>query len=446
MNTAEYRETSSRTTPLAREVGRLVSANSGLLEVIMQGLTLGERVTVDRSSGAALSGIVTGFHDGRTTVLPLGETRGLELGATVRRHLQRAGAPDLRDLRGRVLGPDGADLAAPGVVAAVPHTARRLGPLDRQSVGEQLCTGYRVIDTLMPLVRGQRVGIFAGSGVGKTTLMTHLAQRLDADLIVVALVGERAREVGEFYRLVQRAGIADRMCIIAATSDAAPMERVAAAERASAVAAQAADDGAQVVLFVDSVTRYARALRDVALLCGEAPARRGYPASVFSRLPQLIEEAGGRRCAHVTALYTVLVEGGEMEEPIADELRGLVDGHWVLRRSLAERGHFPAIDGAASVSRLAAEALSHEEARLCSALRAALQHRDRFGDAIAMGVYDYGADPRSDALIDHGDAIDRFLRQARPDSERDATFAELEELMEGLAPFYSITPLQEVGR
>lgn len=445
MNTANYRKASDARIPLGREVGRLIAANSGLLEVVMQGLTLGDRVAIERPDATALSGIVTGFHNGRTTVLPLGETRGLELGATVRREPERQGPTDLRELCGRVLGPDGSDLTAPGVTAAVPHASQRLGPLERQAVGEQLCTGYRVIDTLMPLVRGQRVGIFAGSGVGKTTLMSHLAQRLDADLIVVALVGERAREVGEFHRLIQRAGVADRMCIIAATSDAAPMERVAAAERASALAALAADEGAHVVLFVDSVTRYARALRDVALLCGEAPARRGYPASVFSRLPRLIEEAGGRRSAHVTALYTVLVEGGEMEEPIADELRGLVDGHWVLRRALAERGHFPAIDGAASVSRLAAEALSDGEARLCSALRAALQHRDRFGDAIAMGVYDYGADPRSDALIDHGDAIDRFLRQARPDSERSATFAELDELMVGLAPFYSNAHLQEVG-
>jgi FliI/YscN family ATPase len=261
--------------------------------------------------------------------------------------------------------------------------------------------------------------------------LAQLARGTDSDVAVVALVGERGREVAEFLEEVLSEEARARTTIVVATSDAPPLLRMRAAEMATALAEAWRAEGKHCLLLVDSLTRYARALREVALLSGERPARRGYPASVFAALPRLLERAGNDAVGAITAVYTVLVDGGDMEEPVADEVRGIVDGHWVLRRSLAERGHFPAVDVPGSVSRVAPRIVGEEQLEAATAVKAALALLSQHADAIDLGIYEPGSRPAVDAAIEAEDLLLEFTRQP-PDehSELSETLNQLINLSE----------------
>jgi FliI/YscN family ATPase len=274
-----------------------------------------------------------------------------------------------------------------------------------------LATGVRVLDGLLTLGVGQRVGLFAGSGVGKSTLLGAIARGASADVVVVALVGERGREVGDFLQhSLGEAGLR-RAVVVVATSDAPPVERLRAAQVATAIAEGFRDDGRSVLLLVDSVTRVARAQREIGLAVGEPPARRGYPPSVFTLLPRLLERSGQGKVGSITAIYTVLVEGGDMDEPIADEVRGILDGHVVLSREIAARGLYPAVDVPASISRVMDAVVTREHAEQARLLRALLGSYAQKRDLLAVGAYVKGSDPKLDAAIALMPELERFLAQ-----------------------------------
>jgi type III secretion protein N (ATPase) len=313
--------------------------------------------------------------------------------------------------------------------SAVPVDRSPPPALGRRPVSRALPTGVRVIDGLLTLGEGQRIGLFAGSGVGKSTLLGAIARGTAADVVVVALVGERGREVGEF--LEQSLGPEGRKksVVVVATSDAPALERLRAAQVATAYAEYFRDRGQSVMLLVDSVTRFARAQREVGLSAGEPPARRGYPPSVFALLPRLLERSGQGERGSITAVYTVLVEGGDMDEPIADEVRGIVDGHVVLDRNVAARGRYPAVDVTVSLSRVMSSIVDKSHRETAGRMRDLVALYEAKRDLILLGAYAKGTDKELDRAIELMPRIESFLRQ---DSEEVTPFAESVQKM-GLA-------------
>lgn len=398
-----------------RPRGAVVRVTGGVVEAAVAGVALGDAVSIARRGQPPVPAEVVGLREGRAVLAPLGELAGVggesEVIATGRPLTLRAGEA----LRGRILDGlghpiDGAPLP-PGLdeweVDRPPPP-----PLQRSRIDAPLPLGVRAIDGLLTAGHGQRLGIFAGSGVGKSTLLAQLARGARADVSVVCLVGERGREVRDFVEdALGQAGLA-RSVVIAATSDAPPLVRCKAAHVATAIAEWFAERGASVLFLLDSITRYARALREVGLAAGEPPARQGYPASVFAALPRLLERTGSRGRGVVTALYTVLVAGGDMEEPIADEVRGILDGHVVLDRRVAAAGRFPAIDLLASVSRLMPAVASPPHLAAAARLRALLAAHERVRELLALGAYRAGGDPEADVAIARWPAVEAFLRQA----------------------------------
>jgi FliI/YscN family ATPase len=396
-------------------VGRLTAASSSTLRASLPDAAMGAVVTVERATAELLAEVV-GFEGDDVILLPWEDATGVRPGAPVRLSALGAHAPDAAAALGAVLDPFGRRLDdGPDVpTGAHPLRAPPPEPLRRGRVHRPLETGVRVLDGLLPLGQGQRVGLFAGSGVGKSMLLGQLTRGVDADACVVALVGERGREVGEFLDELDALGSRVRTTVVVATSDAPPLARIRAAHLATAIAEDWRDRGAHCLLLVDSVTRYARALREAALAAGEKPARRGYPASVFAALPVLLERAGPGATGAISAIYSVLVDGGDLEEPVSDEVRGILDGHVVLSRSLAERGHFPAVDVLRSVSRVATRVTDAEHADAMLRIRDAMAALERQRDAIELGIYQRGTDPRIDAALDVEERLLAFLRQ-RPD-------------------------------
>jgi flagellum-specific ATP synthase len=357
---------------------------------------------------------VVGFRRGRTLLMPLGDLQGIAPGTSVR----TSGTP-LRvavgnELLGRVL--DGLGNPIDGIPAASAENARSTiapppDPLTRPRIRERVGLGVRALDALVPCGRGQRLGIFAGSGVGKSSLLGMIARSSGADVNVIALVGERGREVREFIE--RDVGDAlSRSVVVVATSDQPALVRIRAAFTATAIAEHFRDSGKDVLLMMDSVTRFAMAQREVGLAVGEPPATRGYTPSVFALLPRLLERAGTSEAGSITGLYTVLVDGDDMNEPIADAVRSILDGHVVLTRELAHAGHYPAIDLLASVSRLIGDIVSPEVLAAAQQLRGALAALREKEDLIAIGAYQRGSDPLVDAALMHRAQIESFLRQA----------------------------------
>jgi type III secretion protein N (ATPase) len=332
-------------------------------------------------------------------------------------------------LLGRVLGGLGEPIDGGATLRAGVWRAVEAPPppaLGRRPIERVLATGVRVLDGLLTLGQGQRVGLFAGSGVGKSTLLGEIARGTAADVVVVALVGERGREVGEFLdKSLGEQGLR-KSVVVVATSDAPALERLRAAQVATTVAEHFRDEGAQVLLLVDSVTRFARAQREVGLAAGEPPARRGYPPSVFAMLPRLLERSGQGDHGAITAVYTVLVEGGDMDEPVADEVRGILDGHIVLSREVASRGQFPAVDLMSSISRVMDAIVTQEHRKAASAFRSLLAAYESKRDLITLGAYARGSDAKVDAAMARMPKMEAFLRQAPTDvSAFDATLKEL---------------------
>jgi len=416
-------------TPALRPTGRVLGVTGLALRVAVPGARVGDLVTVQRRGGP-LACEVVGFGDGEAIAMPLGHLTGVGPDDVV----ESAGGPlqvrASRALLGRVVDGLGRPLEGGDVTGGVlvPVDRDPPGALARRPITAPLATGVRVLDGLLTLGEGQRVGLFAGSGVGKSTLLGAIARGASADVVVVALVGERGREVGEFLEHALGPEGRARSVVVAATSDASALERLRAAQVATAYAEAFRDEGARVLLLVDSVTRFARAQREIGLAAGEPPARRGYPPSVFAMLPRLLERSGQGDRGSITAIYTVLVEGGDMDEPIADEVRGILDGHVVLDRAIAARGRYPAVDVTASLSRVMDAVVSREHAASARRLRSLVATYEAKRDLVAMGAYAKGSDRELDDALLRMPRVEAFLRQEPRDrAPMDATVLSLAE-------------------
>jgi flagellum-specific ATP synthase len=375
---------------------------------------IGSVVEIQRQAGGPVTGEVIGFRDELTLVCPWGEMTGVRYGNRVR--LART-SRDLRvgdGLLGRVIDAHGRTVdgrAEPSLEERI-FVHRGAPPVfDRPRIDTPLATGVRAIDGLLPCGRGQRLGIFSGAGVGKSVLLGMLARNSEADVNVIGLIGERGREVKEFLEnQLGPEGLA-KSVVVVATSDEPALLRLEAARTATTVAEYFRDRGRHVLLAMDSLTRFAKAQREIGLAAGEAPAARGYPPSVFGALPKLLERAGPAARGSITAFYTVLVEGDDLNEPVSDAARSLLDGHLVLSRPLASGGVYPAIDVLESISRLARDVATDAQLAAITRLRHWLAAYRSHADVIAIGAYRAGSNPALDAAIRARAAIDRYLRQ-----------------------------------
>ena len=365
----------------------------------------------------ALDGVdaeVVAIGEGGLRCMPLAPVAGLTVGAPVRSRGGALRVPTGAALLGRVLDGLGRPIDGKGpLTGAVPVSLDHAPPsiMGRDRIDSPLPLGVRALDTLVSVGRGQRVGLFAGSGVGKSSLLSMIARGTEAEVTVIALVGERGREVREFIEDdLGPEGLA-RSVVVVSTSDQPAMARIRAAYTATRIAEAFRDDGAHAILMMDSLTRVAMAQREIGLSAGEPPATRGYPPSTFSLLAGLLERAGTDTRGSITGIYTVLVDGDDHNEPIADTVRSILDGHVVLDRALALSGHHPAIDVLGSVSRVAGKVTGPERRAHAATLRAVLAARRRANDLIDIGAYQPGADSRIDAAIAHERAISAFLTQ-----------------------------------
>lgn len=418
--------------PALRPVGAVRAVTGLSVRLSLPGARIGDVVVV-RRRGEPLFAEVVGFDQGEAVAIPLGELSGVGPDDPV----ESTGAPFEvgagEALLGRVLDGLGRPvdgLPAPTNLVGVPVDRSPPAALGRRPVTSSLRTGVRAIDGLMTLGVGQRIGLFAGSGVGKSTLLGAIARGTSADIVVVALVGERGREVGDFLQHALGEAGRRRAVVVVATSDAPALERLRAVQVATAVAEHFRDAGKSVLLLVDSVTRVARAQREVGLAAGEPPARRGYPPSVFAMLPRLLERSGQGERGAITAIYTVLVEGGDMDEPVADEVRGILDGHVVMSREIAARGHYPAIDVTQSLSRVMDAVVGSEHARAARVVRGLLAAYEEKRDLITLGAYGKGSDPRVDRAISAQPELVRFLAQG---AEETSSFEDTQRQLLALA-------------
>ncbi len=401
----------------AHDVGRVARIGRGTIEVSGLGhvAAQGDIVEIDTPGQATRRGEVLNLAQDLITVLPDGDIEGLQIGAAVSLLGSSQIAPDDSWI-GRVIDPMGAALDGRPIFRGAqvrPLRGAPVNPTERRVLGARLETGLAVFNTLLPIVRGQRIGLFAGSGVGKSTLLAKLARGLHADVVVIALIGERGREVREFVERVLGAEGMRRAVVVAATSDQSPLMRRRCGWAAMAVAEHFRDQGRHVLFLADSVTRFAEAHREIALASGEGGSLRGFPPSTAHQITALSERAGpGTGTAgDITAVFSVLVAGSDMEEPVADILRGVLDGHVVLDRKIAERGRYPAIDLLRSVSRALPGAASEAENTLISAARQRLGAYDRSEMMIRAGLYASGTDPDLDAAIESWPKLDAFLAE-----------------------------------
>lgn len=409
----------------------VLRAVTGLaLEIGLPGARIGDLVSVRTRNGPLVAEAVA-FREDRLVCLPYGPVEGLGPGDPVEVLPGGTTLPCGGGLLGRVIDPFGEPLDGrpPPTGRPRPLHAPPPSPLARPRIDAPLATGIRVIDALATLGVGQRIGLFSGSGVGKSTLLGQIARFSDADVVVVGLVGERGREVNDFLDTCLGPEGRERSVVVVATGDEPALRRIRAARAAVAAAEHFRDEGRSVLLLVDSITRYARALREVALATGELPARRGYPPSVLADLPRLLERPGRSERGAVTAVFTVLVEGDDMDEPIADEVRGILDGHIVLARPLADRGRWPAVDPLRSLSRVMPAVAGEPHRRAAGIVRAAIERYESRRDMVQLGAYRPGADPALDRTLALLPRIEAFLGQSpherTPLAETTARLAEL---------------------
>ncbi len=418
-----------------RRVGRVVETRRGLAQVAgLQAATIGDRVLIHSRDGCA-GGEVLRLTPGLCSVLPDASGDGMAIGDRVELLGRADIAPDDSWI-GRIIDPTGRPLDGRPLLRGADNRALRAAApaaASRRRLGARLATGVAVFDTLLPLVCGQRIGLFAGSGVGKSSLLARFARGVEADVVVIALVGERGRELREFTeRVLGPQGMA-RSVVVTATSDQSPLMRRMCALTAMAVAEHFRDQGRHVLLLVDSVTRFAEAHREVALAGGEDASLRGYPPSLTQAITGLAERAGPgpEGEGDITAVFSVLVAGSDMEEPVADILRGVLDGHVVMDRRIAERGRFPAIDLLRSVSRSLPEAASEDENALISEARRLLGAYDRAELMIQAGLYAAGSDPIIDRAIKLWPGLDGFLAESAPQGGPPASFERLRACLTG---------------
>ncbi len=376
---------------------------------------VGAVVRIERDGGAASEGEVVGFRDGYTLVYLLSETNGVRRGNRVRLLRTTRSLKVGPALLGRVIDAHGRCIdgrSQPALPFRVRLDRQPPPATERPRIRTPLATGVHTIDALLTCGRGQRLGIFSGSGVGKSVVMGMMSRYTNADVIVTGLVGERGREVNDFLERDLGADGLARSVIVVATSDEPALNRVHAASTATAVAEFFRDEGKHVLLLMDSVTRFAMAQREIGLAAGEPPATRGYPPSMFALLPRLVERAGQSRTGSITAFYTVLVEGDDENEPVADAMRGLLDGHVWLSRKLASRGHYPAIDVLSSISRLMKDITTPQHQAAALTIRQLLASHAEHEDLLSIGAYRRGSNRTVDAAVEMREPIESLLRQA----------------------------------
>ena len=426
LNTLDSFESRMSQLPALRRYGRLTRATGLVLEATGLQLPLGATCIIERQDGGQLKEVeteVVGFNGHKLFLMPLEEVEGILPGARV---YARGGNGDGMQsgkqlplgpaLLGRVL--DGAGkpldgLPAPDTKDTGALVSAPVNPLQRTEITDVLDVGVRPINALLTVGRGQRMGLFAGSGVGKSVLLGMMARYTKADVIVVGLIGERGREVKDFIENILGADGRARSVVIAAPADVSPLLRMQGAAYATRIAEDFRDRGQHVLLIMDSLTRYAMAQREIALAIGEPPATKGYPPSVFAKLPALVERAGNgvHGGGSVTAFYTVLTEGDDQQDPIADSARAILDGHIVLSRSLAEAGHYPAIDIEASISRVMTAIIPEQQYARVRNFKQLLSSFQRNRDLVSVGAYAKGSDPMLDCAIALWPELEAFLQQ-----------------------------------
>jgi len=396
--------------------GRVYKVLGPMIEATGMMSSIGEACFIQASSGHAIEAEIVGFRDEKTLMMPVGSTRGIAPGDAV---LPAGSVPSIQvdeQLLGRVLDAlgqplDGFDFTSSGPSYAL-H-GEKLNPMKRNVIKTPMQLGVRIMDACLPMGQGQRLGLFAGPGVGKSMLMGMLARNSDAEINVIALVGERNREVREFLDQSLGKEALKRTVVVVATSDMPPVLRVRSALLATTIAEVFRAQGRQVLLMMDSLTRFAQAQREIGLMLGEPPASKGYTPSCFTTMADLLERAGpGEGSGNISAFYTVLVEGEDLSaDPVADSAMAVLDGHIVLDRKYAERGHYPAINLLKSISRLENQLSPPQVLEAARSLRKEVSSYERMEDMIQMGAYEHGSNPELDAVISHIPNIEGFLQQ-----------------------------------
>lgn len=419
-----------------RVSGQLVRMVGLTLEAVGLDMKVGERCLVERQDNTDVEAEVVGFDQQRMFLMPVEQASGLRSGAKVWPLHHQADVPVGYALLGRVVDGSGRPLDSAGPLLN-PDKGNLQGgiinPLHRDPVRTPLDVGIRAINALLTVGRGQRIGLFAGSGVGKSMLLGMMTRFTEADIVVVGLIGERGREVKEFIDDILGEEGLRRAVVVASPADESPLMRLRAAQYCTAIAEYFRDQGKHTLLLMDSLTRYAQAQREIALAVGEPPATKGYPPSVFNKLPKLVERTGNGRAGggSITAFYTVLSEGDDLQDPIADASRAILDGHIVLSRSLAEEGHYPAIDVEASVSRVMPHIVDDNWLQKAQFCRHLMAHYRQNQDLVSVGAYQAGNDATLDAAIDRLPIIKALLKQ---NLNQGASLAESEQQLRQLFP------------
>ncbi len=414
---ARFRTALSQVNPLSVS-GRVVQVVGLTVEMMGLNCQIGEICEIQTSNRTALMAEVIGFRNNHMLLMPLGNMDGIQPDSTVRSVSHAFKAPVGKSLIGRVLNGLGEPIDGKGPLEVAEWASTNQTPphpLQRSAIEEPLVTGVRVLDGLLTCGKGQRMGIFAGSGVGKSTLLGSIARNSESDISVIALIGERGREVREFLeRDLGPEGLA-RSVIVVSTSDQPALVRLKAALVAMTIAEYFRDCGMDVMFMMDSVTRYAMAQREIGLSIGEPPASKGYTPSVFAILPRLLERAGRGERGSITGFFTVLVEGDDFNEPICDAVRGILDGHVILSRALAARNHYPAIDVLNSVSRVMPAITTREHLQAAAFARKNLAVYEKVRDLVNIGAYVKGSDPEADTALQVLPDLTGFLQQSRSD-------------------------------
>lgn len=414
MKISDAKEVLSKFSPLS-SLGKVKNVAGIMIEVTGIEAKVGDICTIYGADDHLTTSEVVGFKDENVLLMSYGDMKGISPGAFVQTTGTQLKVPVGNFLIGRTVDATGYPMDGKGDFTDITEfydvEGKPANPMERVRISERMTYGIKPIDGMLTIGKGQRMGIFAGSGVGKSTLMGMIARNIKADVNVIALVGERGREVTEFIEKDLGPEGMSRSVLVVATSDQPAMLRVKCASVATAIAEYFKDQGMDVLLMMDSLTRFAMAQREIGLAIGEPPIARGYTPSIYAELPKLLERAGNFQSGSITGIYTVLVEGDDTNEPISDTVRSIIDGHIVLSRDLAHKNHFPAIDVGASISRLMNDIATPEHKAAASRLRDMLAEYNKNIDLISIGAYKHGSNPKLDEAVDKIDEINGFLKQ-----------------------------------